>query len=244
MPAQEKIERALSMQGLYVESERQFAEFTNIIPLKANPLELYSPRLWGILLSVGSQIDGLLKLLTEEFNLHVNSEKFPAQCQALNSGGMLSAQKITLRDKFAPFNPFEEETRGWWEAYNATKHDLPEGIYKATLGNTIQALGALFILNHIGNILLMRTFPGSNVARDPVERVLRKVSWQVFEEEFRKAPDDPKGVTIGNLEISPRLIADLQPFRWGSHEWHSTVFYHLSIYWPVWGEIRLLKGVP
>jgi hypothetical protein len=94
------------------------------------------------------------------------------------------------------FNPFEDKRPGWWDAYNSTKHDLPDGFYKATLGNTIQALGALFILNHIGNILLMRTVPGATVALDPVERLMMRDSWQDFEQEFRKAPDDPKGVKI------------------------------------------------
>ncbi len=236
-----KIERTLAMQRLYAESEREFSEFTDIIPITANPPELYSPRLWGVLQSVGSQIDGMLKLLVEEFNLRVNSSKFPAECKALNSRGMLSAQKITIQDKLEPFNPFEETSPGWWDGYNATKHALPNGMYQATLRNTIQALGALFILNHIGNILLMRTFPGANAAKDPVDRVLTSGFWQDFEQEFRKDPDDPEGVTIGTLKISPKLLANLQPFAWGSHRFQSTVFYHLSIYWPIWGNVKQLN---
>lgn len=237
LSSQGKADRILALRRLYVESEREFIEFTNIIPVDRNPYEVYSPRLWPILLSVGSQVDGMLKLLIEEFNLDVKSNKFPAMREALNTEGMLTAQKITLKEKLEPFNPFAEDNLDWWNAYNATKHDLPEGIYKATLGNTIQALGVLFILNHIGNILFMRMSPLTNVSKDPTDMILMKESWQDFEEEFRKAPDDPS-VKVGSMELIPRQLANLQPFRLGSHEWGSMIFYHLSIYWPLWGHVN------
>jgi len=238
MASRQEGEIVLAMQSLHDDSERQFSEFTNIVPLRANPREVWSPRLWGILQGIGSQIDGMLKLLVSQFNMQVVSETFPVEYRALNSGGMLSVQKVMLRDTLESFNPFDKEKPDWWDAYNATKHALPDGIYKANLENTVQALGALFILNHIGNILLMRSVPGANVAKDPVERLLKSDSWQDFEEEFRKAPDDPNGVKIGIVPLPPRLLANLQPFTWGTHEWGSSVFYHLSFYWPAFGNVK------
>lgn len=238
MYSQEKADRILALRRLYVESEREFTEFSNIIPVARNPREVYSPRLWAILQGVGSQVDGMLKLLIDEFNLRVKSKKFPAMCKALNKGGMLAAQKITLKEKIEPFNPFAEDNPAWWTAYNATKHDLPDGVYEATLGNTIQALGALFILNHIGNILFMRMSSLTHVSKDPTDMVLKKESWQDFEEEFRKAPDVPS-VKIDSMELIPRQLANLQPYRLGSYEWGSIIFYNLSIYWLLWGHVKL-----
>jgi len=95
----------------------------------------------------------------------------------------------------------------------------------------------LFILNHIGNILFMRMSPLTHVSKDPTDIILMKESWQDFEEEFRKAPDDPS-VKVGSMELIPRQLANLQPYRLGSHEWGSMIFYHLSIYWPLWGHVK------
>lgn len=76
------------MKEHYIESERQFIEFTTIIPLSHNPDNVYSPRLWSILQSVASQIEGMFRILTAELNLHPINDTFVEFYKSLNVGGV------------------------------------------------------------------------------------------------------------------------------------------------------------
>ncbi len=230
----------LSMQKIYAESERLFIEFANIVPLEHNPPDVYSPRLAIIIQSVSSQIDGMLKLIISELLGIKNLRNYPDMVKKLNEKGMLSAQKLTLQVKLDPLTPFKDGQSSWWQTYNNLKHELPAGLYSATLDNTIKALSALFALHSIAEILYLYSIPEKEVnMRQPRLSVLDQTYWYDFEEEFRNDPDNQRGI---KFMINQQLIycasmtlAKLQPYTWTNVGLHSKVFFHLSFYHGVWG---------
>lgn len=230
----------LSMQKIFAESERLFLEFTDIVPLEHNPPDVYSPKLAIIIQSVSSQIDGMLKLIISELLGIKKRMDYPTMVQKLDEKGMLSAQKLTLQVKMEPLTPFKDGQSSWWKAYNNLKHELPAGLYSATLNNTIKALGALFALHSIAEILYLYSIPEKEVnMRQPRLSVLDQTYWYDFEEEFRNNPGNQRGIKFMiNQQLiycAPMTLAKLQPYTWTDVGLHSKVFFHLSFYHGVWG---------
>ena len=48
-----------------------------------------------------------------------------------------------------PFNDFGDTTPVWWTAYNHTKHEFYSSMEEANMGNLMNALGGLLILNSL-----------------------------------------------------------------------------------------------
>lgn len=95
----------------------------------------------------------MFEILTNQLNLKPSSEKFPDYFSILNSKQLLSSQSIILNENDQKRSPFNNTTFSWWDAYNDVKHSMPDGIFKATLENVIDSLGALFILHHIADFV-------------------------------------------------------------------------------------------
>lgn len=152
---EERLARNISlMTKMYLESERQFLEFNNIVPYIGNGDSVYSPRLVTMLQGIGSQIDGMLKIISDIVSIQPERQTFPSYIEALNRSEMLSKQHILLRDNTSelifPFCMIPDgDNLAWWKAYNDTKHGLPEGAYSGKYGNVINALAALAILHEI-----------------------------------------------------------------------------------------------
>jgi len=242
VPFRDKI---LLMEDLYWDTERQFLEFAAIIPYDHNPDDVYSPRLVSILRSAGSQIDGLLKIITERLGLTPASNKYPAYYECLNQGGMLQCQKVTPVRTLKPFKPFTDKNPPWWKAYNDTKHGLPEGAYAATLVNTLQALGALYVLHHIGRLLLFQEVPGTGISQqsDFPASLLKAENWYDFEEEFRENPHDTQGVHFhhgGGVE--PLRLASGKFLGLPGLDWGSEVLYYLTFFPRIFGSVNVVSS--
>jgi len=66
---------------------------------------------------------------------------------------------IRLKDLDAYVVPFERFVPKWWQSHNLLKHDKYSSFRKATLANTLKALGALFWLaEHNSRAIGMREF--------------------------------------------------------------------------------------
>ena len=147
--------------------ESSFTDVIRIIPLENHP-ETFSPRLYEILHSIGSQIEGVLKLMCGEVGMRYTN--FPETYANLNYDGAISMQEVFLknRPKWNAIKPFqcdfachcrtnpdehacskEREKPKWWEAYNESKHNLPEGYREGTIENTYLALTGLYGLHHM-----------------------------------------------------------------------------------------------
>lgn len=164
------------MKEIYEDTERQFIEFTRIIPID-NPYETYSTRLYSLLQHICGQIESLMRIYCDQMNLKYDSRKFPSYFETLNSNKMLENQKILLiktKSIIQPFLPKGISTE-WWHNYNDTKHQLPNGLKQGNLGNTILALAGLYLLHTMKKYLQWEM---------PPEKLLDHRHWQNEDEKI------------------------------------------------------------
>src|SRR5579885_3105939 len=139
------------MQNFYLYTDREFNELSQIIPLD-NKLETYSPRFYNILQSTCGQVENICRILCEKLQLRPSKSNFASYYSELNVDGMLEKQAVYLIKKNEvkmPFKITSNKTPDWWQNYNDTKHKLPDGILQGNIGNTINALSALYSLHRI-----------------------------------------------------------------------------------------------
>ena len=147
--------------------ESSFLDITRIIPLENKP-ETFSPRLYEILQSICSQVDGIVRLMHKKY-ISTSKEPTAALYEALNQKGIISYQVLVhkSRPNWKPIKPFlcnfecalrdedddlheygpHERMPKWWKAYNDSKHDLPEGYRAGNIENTYLALAGLYLLH-------------------------------------------------------------------------------------------------
>lgn len=167
------------MRDIFEDTEKQFIEFTSIVPID-NPSETYSTRLYALLHNICGQIESLMKIYCTEMKLKYTSKNFPSYFQALNSNKMLENQKVLLIKTKSVINPFcpKDQSTEWWQSYNDTKHQLPQGLKQGNLGNTISALAGLYILHS------MKKYFDWGI---PFEKLLNSNNWENKDE---KTVDD------------------------------------------------------
>lgn len=140
------------MLDFYYVTEREFLELIEIIPLDNEP-QTYSPKFYNILQSSCGQVENLMRMICDVFDLKHQDDDFPEYRKLLNNNGIVDLQWIVLIKTQDAFHPFEiekeKETPFWWRGYNRTKHKLPEGLKQGNLKNTIFALGATFTLHYM-----------------------------------------------------------------------------------------------
>ena len=159
-------DKLLLFEEYYEYLESSFIDVTKMIPLE-NTTETFSPRLYEILHSVCSQIEGVLKLICGEVDVAYTN--FPETYAKLNQDGAVNRQAVVLkfRPKWKSIRPFqcdfgchcretdehpcdtEREKPKWWDAYNESKHELPEGYRVGNIENTYLALASLYVLQHM-----------------------------------------------------------------------------------------------
>ena len=146
--------------------ESSFMDAVKIIPLENSP-DTFSPRLYEILQSTCSQVEGIVKIMHGEY-LEQSKKSAATQCKELNHCGAISVQGIMFkqRPKWKAIKPFScdfgcrlrkedddphengiyRKTPKWWKAYNDSKHKLPKGYMAGSIENTCLALAGLFVL--------------------------------------------------------------------------------------------------
>ena len=147
--------------------ESSFVDITRIIPLENEP-DTFSPRLYEILQSTCSQVDGILKLMHGRY-ISTCEKSAATMYEALNREGVISSRVLAPKNhsdwkEIRPFlcdfkcifldndvDPHEDVTPNgmpkWWKAYNESKHGLPEGYKAGNIENTYLALAGLYVLH-------------------------------------------------------------------------------------------------
>lgn len=241
-------DKLVAMQELYMETERQMNQLLSIIPYQHNPDTVYSPQLVSILQSIGSQVDAMLKLVSQDLGLKVHPRKFPFYYAELNKEGMLSVQKVMLRKKKRILKPFNYKQPKWWDAYNCTKHDLPEGMFEAKLGRVMSAFAALFVLHCIALIPTVNLEPRSIIAQNPElaapKMIMGRKNWYAIDREYKKSAStqsihftysEGRAGSALPSSIANMTHVKVQPFKF----WQSELFLNMSMYKPVLGDIRI-----
>jgi hypothetical protein len=144
-------ESRLKLLDYYFYLESSFIELTRIIPLE-NPPKTFSPRLYEILQSVCSQVENISKIISDRVTLNPDENTFPYIYEKMNVNGLMDKQAVDLyklpggqamrpllkTGKFAP---------KWWDEYNKSKHNLPDGYKTGNIENVPVALAGLYVLH-------------------------------------------------------------------------------------------------
>lgn len=149
--------KRLKLVDHYFYIEDSFIELTRIVPLD-NPELTYSPRLYEILQSICSSIEGLSIIMSDELQLKPEQKKFPYIYEKLNEKGILDMQTLDMFKLpggkiYTPLTKTGKHNPKWWDDYNDTKHELPEGLKAGNIGNTPIALAGLFALHVMAHYL-------------------------------------------------------------------------------------------
>ena len=67
-------------------------------------------------------------------------------CEESSAIKVQTVQVVMTRDVLRPFGETENNIPSWWASYNKVKHDIPEGLERATVRHTVHALGGLHLL--------------------------------------------------------------------------------------------------
>lgn len=138
------------MEPFYRDAERQFLEFNEIIPIEKNTTtEIYSPRFFNMIHTLGSQIDSMLQILLKDLGIKPKSRSFPDYYDALNVNGILLYQKVRCTLDRSIIQPFKDHKPDWWNKYNKAKHELPFGPEAIRLNHIVDALAGLYVLNDL-----------------------------------------------------------------------------------------------
>jgi len=131
---------------------------------------------------------------------------------------LFSIQNVSHRKSLSIFTPFKFSTRlpSWWTSYNETKHNLPDGANFATLGKTLEALGALVILLHTSRIL---------TEFDDSDWILDSNNWNDNEKSFYNSYRRLQYSLATNTDF---MYANRNYFYSKQGIFHSGLFYYLS----------------
>jgi hypothetical protein len=159
--------------------EREFCDLSFSIAFCDSHLDVHSVILADLLVRVCVECENIGKALCIEKSLcsgNVAKLTFPALCSALRNGSP-SLRSLSVQiawpyqtftnatvTPFATWDPIADTNPTWYAAYNKVKHDRVANGNRGTLGNTLQALGSLFILN-----LWMRKSDIENMTYDVAE---------------------------------------------------------------------------
>jgi hypothetical protein len=158
----------------YRSIEEDMLRVAEDIPLETRQYNVYSFKLADIIVRSCSHIDSLFKdiLRNQDLSSHPNQQKI-AESRAILTGkerGMLTIKdyieifadylnlasvEVIIRrngEQRSPFERFKEpkpddKIPPWWDAYNALKHDFYSEVEEGNLGNALESLAALFVLN-------------------------------------------------------------------------------------------------
>ena len=160
---------------IYLDLEDELDSFCRFVPPVTEHLNVYSTKLWSLLLRASAEIDSQLHSLDEELG-GGSGNKTIADYSARESTFELSKFKLITRFSGAQVSPFEsfasDKSPAWWRDYNAVKHRRLESLHSATLGNAIHAVGGLYVVlyRQWGEYLLPRALSlvnGQHVAQSP-----------------------------------------------------------------------------
>jgi hypothetical protein len=189
----------------FYELERRFEHFTRTIPVASEHLRVHSPVLASILLDACSLTETVLKSAMD--NPRYNAIAGIAQLRAKRYAGAPPYLNINdLRTVFRPDMLYSKpvwylphgsssypwyvwrNTNGhpsWWSAYNKVKHSRFDMAHWATLGTTMHAMKALFLV-----LVQALEFRDRLVERGFIRRELRAIDnlktdvaqWEVIQD--------------------------------------------------------------
>ena len=151
---------------IYKNLEKEVLNLANYIHFEDAQLEVYSSYIADLIVRCYVEIEAISKEMYKEItgnskNVNGKHLKFDTDClELLEEKWKLSSKQITLSamnmyfsNKMRILTPLYKANQcgksasGWARAYQALKHDRKNNLKLGNIGNLIQSMGALYILN-------------------------------------------------------------------------------------------------
>jgi len=136
----------------YLQLESQFMESIEYVELHSGNSSTFSNRYALLIQAIGAELDSLFKLFCD-FDLSARKSISDYASQILRNNPNIVNQKIKLRQFGFEIQPFQgwDATRAaqsltWWSAFTNIKHNRSAHIQEASQQNTLNILGALYLL--------------------------------------------------------------------------------------------------
>ena len=135
----------------FVALEIDLAATTRFVEPAPQNMSCYSVEFSRLLLSAGSEIDVICKVLCDEHNLTVSPKNIDGYRSAI-TGRFTGFTKLEIQiPRYAlkrhPWSDWDQNKNpGWWRAYNDVKHERHRNFESANLQNAIDAVAGLFVL--------------------------------------------------------------------------------------------------
>ncbi len=139
--------------SFYLRLETEFLNTLMYVEFSQDNYLTYSIEYEKLLLSVGSEIDTVCKLLCKEVDPSQSPAKIYEYANILSDYNDLTTQKVRFQIDMQEYIPFDnwtsEQSPEWWKAYNKVKHErlVNENYKKGNLENVFMALMGLYLLN-------------------------------------------------------------------------------------------------
>lgn len=137
----------------YIRLEKDFLNTLDYVEFSEDNFGTYSIEFEKQLLSIGSEVDVLCKLLCKKIEPQKSPKEIKEYASILYQYKNLTCATVVFERNKKSYVPFEKWRPGcnpkWWGAYNAVKHKrLVKNKYKqGNLENVFMALAGLYVLN-------------------------------------------------------------------------------------------------
>ena len=168
----------------YLTLERDFINTLNYVTFSTDNFATFSVEFERQILSIGSEIDIVCKLLCRELQPDVRPNNIRDYFTILSAlDGFMSTQ-VSYGIQNYMISPFEnwthETSPSWWTSYNKLKHDrITDCNFKlGNLGNTFRALAGLYAANRFLFKQLSINHPHKDP--NPASKIFSMVGWSVY----------------------------------------------------------------
>lgn len=152
MSALDRNELTLKYWRYYLQLESQFMESIEYVELHPSNFSAFSNRYALLIQAIGAELDSLFKFFCG-FDLSARKSISDYAGQILQSNPNIVNQKIKLRQFGFEIQPFQgwdathaAQSLSWWSAFTNIKHNRSAHIQEASQQNTLNILGALYLL--------------------------------------------------------------------------------------------------
>ena len=138
----------------YLLLEKKFIATLNYVELAKENFSTFSVEYAHQLLAIGSELDTFFKIYCG-FNLEDRKNISDYTQYILNDYPEITSQKVQIDDSDIVLTPYDEWTQwkpqsknllSWWDSYNSVKHNRQENLLKASMGNVVTSLSALYLI--------------------------------------------------------------------------------------------------
>ncbi len=135
----------------FVALESDLAKASRFVEISDDNMETYSVEFARLILSAGSEVDVLAKVLSDQHDLIIVPSNIDGYRKAITARfqefAFLSVRIPRYARELKPWREWHDgKNPTWWRAYNDIKHERNVNFKQATLSNALNAVAGVFAL--------------------------------------------------------------------------------------------------